>query len=185
MKIKERPILFSEPMVKAILAGRKTQTRRVVKDLFMTKASGKMMDGEEEEWCPYGRRGDRLWVRETFQAQWDDRPIYRRVIYRADAAKAIGAYGCVKWTPSIFMPRWASRITLAITKVRAERLQDMTRDDATSEGVDLSEELFPNVNAPDKALRRFPKLWDSINRKTHPWSSNPWVWVIEFKRLLV
>jgi len=82
------------------------------------------------------------------------------------------------------MPRWASRITLEVMDVRAERVQEINRDDALAEGVDLSMELFPHMNAPDKALARFPALWDSINAKRGcSFDVNPWVWVIDFKRL--
>lgn len=204
MPAREKPILMSAPMVRAILEGRKTQTRRVVTPQpEFTAASGDSWEWHggpalaragygsryvHSNWtaveramlkvCPFGQPGDRLWVRETW-APMPGGPETKQngVVYRASEG------GKWTWKPSIFMPRWASRITLEITGVRVERLQEITRDSALAEGVDLSMELWPNVNSSDKALKRFPALWESINGKKHPWDSNPFCWVIEFKRL--
>lgn len=203
--MKERPILFSGEMVKAILEGCKVQTRRVVK---MTKdepltdvcwgytaftpenhisfrglhANGTY--GESFVRCPYGKVGDRLWVREAF---W---PAYRRTetnngcVYRADyqAPAKIGLnpqlFHSARWTPSIHMPRWASRITLEVTGVRVERLIGISAWDAVAEGMEARCD-------PDQrgAVEQFEQLWEKINGKKHPWKSNPWVWVIEFRRV--
>lgn len=183
--MKERPILFSGPMVNAILENRKTQTRRVVKPqperdpacgvwFPATTAKRKRHYANEEhfrrglpiDWSPYGVVGDRLWVREAWQD--GNGGIY----YRADGIHP------GPWKPAIHMPRWASRITLEITGVRVERLQDISNDDARAEGV-------PEWDGDEPGDYRgsFRDVWDSINGKRHPWSSNPWVWVREFKRI--
>lgn len=212
--MKERPILFSGPMVKAILDGRKTQTRRVI---FITDPIGKKHpitspkesfedfgDGDfayystggmsGPYYCPHGSTGDRLWVRETWgvHVAWDDvKPIeieaplgLNSIWYAADGPK-LAITG--KTRSSIHMPRWASRITLEITNVRVERIQLISENDARSEGI------FHNhcgwyipgnarTGAPT-AKECFRQLWDSINGKKYPLESNPWVWVIEFKRI--
>ena len=184
--MKERPILFSDPMVKAILDGRKTMTRRVVPERFLDKyydyddwCNSVMPSGadfscsrsyEKEyfmERCPYGHPGDRLWVRETHIITEEPRCP---VVYKADTEVTIPPE---VWRPSIHMPRWASRITLEITDVRVERLQDISVEDCQREGVES------NVSS----LIEFHDLWDSINGKKHPWVSNPWVWVVSFKRI--
>lgn len=204
---KERPILFSGPMVKAILEGRKTQTRRVIKPqpaettdkvvmagdgscevkFFSTVANGIYLSSDNWRKCPYGQPGDLLWVRETaiigpkngndkllFTTHEDDDGDKRYVQYlasnpHADWAKAYG----LKKTPSIFMPRWASRITLEVTAVRVERLQGISEEDAQKEGVSFS--------LRDSFMDSFFALWNEINGKTYPWESNPFVWVVEFK----
>jgi hypothetical protein len=178
--MKERPILFSAPMVRALLGGSKTQTRRVVKP---QPDRGEwpwpdMSDAERSAWttsCPYGQPGDRLWVRETHM---DLGACY---LYRADAAaeqeRAIVAPR-QPWRPAIHMPRAASRITLEITGVRVERLQDISEADAVAEGVRNSLHMpggrFANEN--------FAHLWWAINGDGS-WEANPWVWVVEFKRV--
>jgi hypothetical protein len=160
--MKERPILFSAPMVRAILDARKTQTRRLVKK---PSVIGIVENGGQPGYqlCPYGAPGDRLWVRETWQlfdphpdADGDlfvvgadrmargrrapyvgvvnDRPIEWTACYRADGELAHPTHGEARWKPGIHMPRWASRITLEITDVRVERLHDISRDDAIAEG---------------------------------------------------
>jgi hypothetical protein len=174
-QMKDSPILMSGPMAKAILEDRKTMTRRVVKPQpasWVQELSNWYQDGMPE--CPYGIPGDRLWVRETFSARrtingkiHNDMPV----IYRADGGLADASCG---WRPSIFMPRWASRITLEITDVRVERLQEITEEDCISEGLKL---LQGGIRS------EFAVLWDSINGKTYPWASNPWVFVIAFRRL--
>jgi hypothetical protein len=139
--MKERPIIFSGEMVRAILEGQKTMTRRVVKPRlipFIEKAA--LVNGKPcidlldiEIPCPYGIPGDRLWVRET----WVHLPN-NTVLYRAtdnERSEAWKMYGEPKWRPSIFMPRWASRILPEITNVRVERLQDITEEDAIGEGI--------------------------------------------------
>jgi hypothetical protein len=179
--IRERPILMSTPMVKAILDGRKTMTRRVMK---LHSLSGKLylrikqvfptgwryipIDNKIIKHCPHGIPGDRLWVRETFYAESKDTIYYKASWTGYEDAPNSG------WKPSIFMPRWASRITLEITNVRVERLQEITEENAKAEGT--VNEFF----ASDRYW--FKDLWDSINGKKYPWSSNPWCWVIEFKR---
>jgi uncharacterized protein YqfB (UPF0267 family) len=179
--MRERPILFSGPMVKAILGGRKTITRRVLKlqdydggDCYETK-DGILRD--ILSLCPYGIPGDRLWVRET----WADPCGKRLPVYRADEATA---YLNVKWRPSIFMPRWASRITLEVTGVRVERLQDITEEDAQAEGVEARRSMKDGVAPVVYSYQDpFRIIWDSINGKKYPWSDNPWVWVIEFRHM--
>ena len=214
--MKERPILFSALMVRALLAGTKTQTRRVVKPQFAmdavpeemcaTNERGHQITGHSGLWwcaaegdadvarrCPYGQPGDRLWVRECFCED----PLSFGVLYRADGEldePALNAGG--KWRPSIHMPRWASRITLEVTGVRVERLQDISEADAIAEGI---EEGIPAAGtdirvwknySPNKKdtpwlvwpLSSYFSLWQSINGPGS-WDVNPWVWVVEFKRL--
>lgn len=183
------PILFSGEMVRAILAGRKTQTRRVIEyqptmPYLWNKVSPNGMQlwtsnplqGEKGETelrrCPYGA-GDTLWVRETF---WEWGGTEKRVGYRADMPETFAPNGGYK--PSIFMPRWASRISLEVRCVRAERLQEIAGNpsDLRSEGI---EKRIDGTLA--EMQQDFTNLWDSINAKRgHSWQSNPWVWVIEF-----
>lgn len=235
--MKERPILFNGAMVRAILEGQKTVTRRAVKvqpfDLSWSRhdhrfeyVTGRAENGDEldgfhayttrhgGEWsakCPYGQPGDRLWVRETFALlgnedgcciDWndnlqkgDEKSAAR--IYKASCSQ--GDYGLWEipdkadwkpdtadmlyegaWRPSIHMPRWACRILLEITAVRAERLQDITPEQCLAEGI---EQRFPKVNdqfTPDILRGAFIELWDSTGGE---WRANPWVWVVEFKRV--
>lgn len=171
----EHPILFSAPMVNAILDGNKTQTRRVAK----LNAAGRVEKGGRN-WhvedasaitaCPYGYVGDRLWVRETHYV-WKAGNIDgsgRYVAYRATDPDS----PCT-WTPSIHMPRWASRITLDVTGISMERLQAISEYDCEREGVGHA--------MPHSAKERYAELWDKINGKRHPWKSNPWVWVVTFQ----
>jgi len=215
--MKERSILFSSPMARAILEGRKTMTRRVIKlDEFSESTTpgydfafrkrglwhdvrlADMLNPPRRNYpvaCPYGTIGDRLWVKETHHvrdAGYVD-GTGRDIVYKADDEDF--PYG---WTPSIHMPRWASRITLEITGIRVERVWDITRDDAMDEGVErvdpysITPDLPPGMQAAWKDYSRhgwvsspvfsFRTLWDSINSKRAPWASNPWVWVIEFGR---
>lgn len=179
--MKERPILFSGPMVRAILDGRKTQTRRIVKPqptndyvTFMPLSSelvgvtkhGGPIDNRGWLHCPYGKTGDRLWVRETWCP--DVEPYTFR--YKADGGEPLE-----RWRPSIHMPRWASRITLEVVSVRVERLQDISEEDALAEGITLVERGTSPVD-------QFNKLWESINGPGS-WEANPWVWVVSFKRI--
>ncbi len=200
----ERPILFSGEMVRAILEGRKTQTRRVVRhqpDLHLRKhryayvvESGVLKFGrapwrksdphnfivEEEINCPFGRPGDRLWVRETFSlgGKWKDGHLHedgeQRFVYRADHRQQC-CDSLYRWRPSIHMPRWASRITLEITDVRVERLQEISEEDAMSEGMVESEDFTPKG--------AFKALWNSLAKPGAQWADNPWVWCISFRRL--
>lgn len=201
--MKERPILFSGPMVRALRDGSKTQTRRVVKPQPDTAHNGEpyWFIGGYRVWgyrpapaiplraggnplpCPYGQRSDRLWVRESFAHMYRDnaQPEKRApedVTYMADNLTP-DPYVYGSWKPSIHMPRWASRITLEITSVRVERLQDISEADAKAEGVALK-------NSPAAFLtsyvRGFRDLWESINGPGS-WTANPWVWAIEFRRL--
>ena len=169
-----KPILFSTPMVQAILDGRKTQTRRVIK-----------IDDAPENWRKSlaGSRykpSDILWVRET----WAD--VFGKYEYRADYSESentyrVKRYGTTiaKWRPAIFMPRAAARIFLRVTDVRVERLQDITEDDATAEGLRIGIGGAPCFSCRDA----FAELWDKLNAKRgYGWDTNPWVWVIEFER---
>jgi|SRR5579859_2384991 len=222
---KERPILFSGEMVRAILDGRKTQTRRVLKPQPHTPTPGTYADRydktdcwafwlpdlrmtEPKTWaCPYGRPGDQLWVKETFALETDfnvgmlgyepphkdGRPVNRiddstfglyweQAHYRATDPEPELCYEDwedpeVKWRPSIYMPRWASRIMLELTEVRVERLREISEDDATAEAP-------PRLITYRTAIDAFSNLWDSINAKRGwGWNQNPWVWVIEFRRV--
>lgn len=265
-KIKERPIIFNGAMVRAILDGKKTMTRRVVKPqipdtykwsgwvLCSTdrrcegKASWVNAGGYKPIYCrPYCKIGDRLWVRETHAQVLEvdipkgrsvgpigtvgspARPNWKsRYIYKADGDmpnvqwKYVGDSSPVYWTPSIHMPRHASRILLEVTGVRVERLQDITDADSVSEGIPSEEEyLDDNYPHPESyadadysicprcggtllytrfvdggamfdqdcdlcyaAKKRFEHLWDSLYAKRgYDWDTNPWVWVIEFRRI--
>ncbi len=182
--MEEYPILFSTDMVKAILEGRKTMTRRIVKpqpkrvhEVFKLLERDKtLLNGCIK--CPYGRVDDRLWVRETWCQDLDFNGITKSVVYKASAHPNAG----FKWKPSIHMFRWMSRINLEITGVRVERLQEISEADIKAEGISLDTDMFPTINTIDKLTVRFSRLWDSINAKRgYGWSVNPWVWVIEFK----
>jgi hypothetical protein len=173
----ERPILFSGQMVRAILEGTKTQTRRVV---TLKHFGGKMLCDaalRNVSVSPYGAIGDRLWVRETFCDTG-----CKRAVYRASTDPANWKWR--KWTPSIFMPRWASRITLEITGVRVERLRDITDKEAWAEGYApywRERSKDENCGYP-AAIGWYAALWDSINAaRGFTWSSNPPVWVITFQ----
>ncbi len=177
---KSRPILFSAPMIRAILDGRKSQTRRVVKN---PEDYGCQIPGPAII-TPYGRPLDRLWVRETFGLV--DESDGKQCVYRADSGPIHEA--TTKWKPSIFMPRWASRITLEIISIRVERLQEISEADAIAEGISkgpvkLWKGATPSGKPLQTAKEQFKTLWDTINAKKQPWSSSPWVWVIEFKRV--
>ncbi|MWK59394.1 hypothetical protein GO594_25685 [Pseudomonas otitidis] len=186
--MRERPILFAGPMVRAILSGEKTVTRRVMKP--QPDFLGSMVDPNTpfrtlgaglhaRITCPYGEPGDRLWVRETYG------DAGCRLTYRADLED--GAHCMVKrWIPSIHMPRSASRILLEITAVRAERLQDISDKQCVAEGIGVTKHAVgvkltsPHDESVPKAM--FRELWQSING-AESWNANPWVWVVEFKRI--
>jgi len=189
--MKERPILFNSDMVRAILDDRKTQTRRIIKN--PSRLEGLMLKGEESEWCPYGVVGDRLWVKETFRyaifalgcgghasgVEYKMRGI--RFDKRAKKyAKQRGnkdKYGQhAKWRSPRFMPKWAARLWLEITGIRVERVQEIGLRDCLAEGIEGQRKSVEQLRSD------FWRLWDSLNAK-HSWKSNPWVWVIEFKRV--
>jgi hypothetical protein len=167
----ERPILFSSPMIRAILAGTKTQTRRIMKP----PPAGLGEIGPFD--CRHGLPGDRLWVRETF-AQRGQSDAW---VYKADSERSIGAYAAVRWKPSIHMPRRASRITIEITGTRPERLQDISKEDVLAEGVTHYDdvpvaEMYAGWHQP------FAALWEEINGPGS-WAGNPLVWVVAFRRI--
>jgi hypothetical protein len=219
--MKERPILFNAAMVRAVLDGSKTQTRRVVKPQPSYCGLEWRSDGVFSSWvdpalnmdefsedggsyfrkCPYGQPGDRLWVRETWRGVVNiappgsykyavahyipDREHCRRVEYAA-SHDADGD----PWRPSIHMPRWASRITLEIVSVRVERLQDISEADAKAEGIAKEPDTahWKNYDPTarwrywESAVQSFRTLWESVYC-TESWDANPWVWVVEFKRV--
>ncbi|MCK0547873.1 hypothetical protein ACTMQT_19690 [Pseudomonas syringae pv. aptata] len=208
---KERPILFSAPMVRAILSGQKTVTRRVTKVQPRSDADiGSYGKGQPfirnpdvtkpNPECPYGRPGDRLWVRETWYC--DHFEVMRGPYLKPDdldigealndgtlvyAADGLAPYEQEQptWKPSIHMPRWASRILLEITAVRVERLQEISRSDIRAEGLECPPELASDDVSPnyrDWYPAAWRELWESING-ADSWNSNPWVWVVEFKRV--
>jgi hypothetical protein len=210
-------------MVRAILEGRKTQTRRMVtpqptlidargggKCWHLKTRTGFINSADERAFipgminhsggadlspvCPYGQRGDRLWVRETWACE-DAGIDGKRVIWQADRAAArvrpytpvwdvfylASNYAPSRWRPSIHMPRWASRLTLEVTEVRAQRLQEISDEDARAEGVQPAP--FCKAGRPPgmEHVEAFEDLWDGINGKRCAWSTNPWVWAISFK----
>lgn len=189
---KERPILFKGEMVRAILDGSKTQTRRIAKAFNGFQDMDKLLARfPNQEGCPYGKRGDRLWVRET----WAVSNMYDKLAPSAickDFPKGPGhaptkvLYSStdritdgIKLRPSIFMPRWASRILLEITAVRVERLQSISGPDCWAEGIahaGWDPERYGSV------VECYRDLWESINGPGS-WDANPWVWVIEFQRV--
>ena len=215
--MKEGPILFSAPMVRAILEGRKTQTRRVV-GLGNSLINGigcsrKYWESQrldfERAWIDHGpspagnpgpylkvpatdeavhrlysRRwaGDRMWVRETWNTSENVRPaIVEPYIYGADLNSNGVTRWAARWRPSIHMPRDASRITLEITDVRVERLQDISESDAMDEGVGALVTGARDGN-PDQYRTTFRDLWGSING-VKSWAANPWVWATTFERV--
>lgn len=210
--MKERPILFSAPMVRVILDGSKTQTRRVCKPANENALSYVVgpfeerpdlkeglfgdEDGDLTFQCPYGQPGDRLWVRETFAL--DDNGHNEWPVYRADGAALPvlpHTRNPARWVPSIHMPRWASRILLEIVSVRVERLNDIGDADATAEGIKGRKVRSGRTPAPvtvyglgtdddwcATATHAFQVLWEDING-AGSWDANPWVWVVEFKRI--
>lgn len=226
----ERPIVFSAESVRAILDGRKTQTRRTrglddvnnypgdLSGYFGAVTLGYhgllmsdyyLKDEEKRKYaknpglyhwfigenkglntinmipvkCPYGKCGDRLWVRESWWMDEDDQPI---IFYAATDQRSN-----IPLCSPIHMPRWASRITLEIVNVRVERVQNINQDDIESEGLWYFSEEYRDeickwrdcVSGIQNTRRRyFEKFWDSINGKKYPLDSNPWVWVIEFRK---
>lgn len=199
--MKSRPILFSAPMVRALMAGTKTQTRRPLRDgtwldpkegVIRMCSVGNGVTGFQSVACPYGVPGDQLWVRETWahhvQAQSAERDEDGPFVYAADGPQALQARLASKWTPGIHMFRWASRITLEITAVRVERLQDISEADAQAEGIEYSERFggycigeAQHFNSHDPR-ESYWSLWETINGPGSV-ESNPWVWCLSFKRV--
>lgn len=215
--MRERPILFSSPMVRALLAGTKTQTRRVVKPqpvadtrfsgghyIASKKTEGAMFSVEAPYIgmaCPYGQPGDRLWVREAFDflpAGGPDQPQACEIVYWSTGSLEPRTapthynptiYGRERVRPSIHMPRWASRLTLEVTGVRVERLQDISEADCRAEGITdggcttcgMPEPCGCAAPAPD-AREAYATLWQQING-ADSWAANPWVWVVEFRKV--
>jgi hypothetical protein len=187
--MKARPILFSTPMVQAILKGRKMQTRRVVKPQPGDHPDD---DGHVLYRCPYGQVGDVLWVKETYAyARYDFDHIADQFIYKSDYSDHFVDW---KWKPSIHMPKSAARIFLKITNVRVERLQQINKVEAIAEGIEkVNSGVFVEVwrkyghieaDAPYyfSPIHSFASLWQSINGE-QSWVDNPYVWVIEFERI--
>lgn len=209
---KEKPILFSTPMVQAILEGRKTQTRRIIKPSSKKGCFGIKIirnsnnditdicgyDENEMMWDENGKKypvnnkyeiGDILWVRETFM----NHQVYG-YIYKADNNKLIDDIDILKWKPSIFMPKEAARIFLKVTNIRIEKLQDISEQDAINEGIGCG--FIMNAGYPDyehikngictltqdTAYASFISLWTKINGK-ESWVKNPYVWVYGFEKL--
>jgi hypothetical protein len=155
--MKSRPIIFSAEMVRALIAGRKTQTRRKIKNLDSLVAD-----------CPYGKAGGKLWVREVFAKDTE------KIIYKADNHTAQ-----VDWISPIFMPRVASRISLKITEVSIEWLQDINSIDALAEGIVVVDPFLLSV--PPSPRDAYAQLWDSLAKPGYRWDDNPLVWVIKFE----
>lgn len=202
--VRKKPILFSGPMVRAILEGRKSVTRRPVTKINPAYLAAHC-DVGRDDWkknravlaagtlyaplrCPYGVPGDRLWVRESWCPS-PDGPIYRAT----ESESGVGAPDDFNvWKPSIHMPRAHSRITLAITEVRIERLQEVSDGDAAAEGAHTERPIrIAHPLNPSRSLgmgmtqcthrESFALLWDSLNAKRgYGWDVNPWVWVISF-----
>ncbi|HCY2152874.1 TPA: hypothetical protein O1J22_004161 [Escherichia coli] len=187
-KMKKRGMIFNDEMVRAILGGNKTQTRRIVEEKFYGRAVAAELLAKH---CPYGQPGDRIWVRETYRVHGKATDV-ATLVYRASVRNSwteqthrVPVDVCnkpvsEKWTPSIHMPRWASRILLEITDVRVERLHDMSEADAKAEGATPA---TYKITPPEAVYRvGFDDIWRSIYGQDN-WLSNPWVWVIEFKRI--
>lgn len=206
-------MIFNAEMVRALLDGRKTQTRRPIKwkQTRFTEI-GEREDGSKWPWsedaehacdfwhpCPFGAVGDRIWVREAFRVHSRATDV-ATLVYKAsernswtEQTRRVPVAVCnkpatpEKWTPSLHMPRWASRILLEITDVRVERLNAISQEDAQAEGMELTG-WRPTYSDPDSGgevltpYDNFAQLWESIYGE-ESWKANPWVWVIEFKRV--
>ncbi|WLG64798.1 hypothetical protein PSH90_12055 [Pseudomonas sp. FP1762] len=195
-QIKERPILFSAPMVRAILDGRKTVTRRPMKGSalkWLEEFVPEFVSHSANGLCPFGRPGERLWVREAFglQVRHYGGGTGEHIVYRATNPNAIycksaeGREYPVKWKPSIHMPRHSSRILLEITDVRVERLQDITYEQAAAEGVHRGPLREWCASDEGGACHKYPipafrDLWQSTGGD---WDANPWVWCVSFRRV--
>ncbi|EDE2075756.1 hypothetical protein GBD53_20895 [Salmonella enterica] len=205
--MKERGMIFNGEMVQAILDGKKTQTRRPANPSTanLLDLQGQYPHKKYNISCPFGAVGDRIWVRETYQgplfdyehmeSYLEDSSKFEKpefCVYRADGNPAPEFYDAddnlhCGWRPSIHMPRWASRILLEITDVRVERLNSISQEDAQAEGMELTG-WRPTYSDPDSGgevwtpYDNFAQLWESIYGE-ESWNANPWVWVIEFKRI--
>ena len=195
--VREHPILMSGPMVRATMNGLETETRRVVKPQPHSMCSHASYLKEIDRWvfgdntgrtfkCPYGKPGDRLWVRETFFF----RPDPYLALYRAfDIDNRLPALSPdiegFRWKPSIHMPRTAARLFLDVQEIRIEPLQDITDEGIQAEGIVFDKKLkAPRIddNIYPSLRAAWIDLWDSINAKRgYPWSSNPWVWVVKYE----
>jgi hypothetical protein len=197
--VKTRPILYSSPMVKALLSGRKTQTRRVIfKDdsqhHMPWRCRDHWQDGDDILLCRHGKSGDRLWVRETTRlvgcCGFNVPGAELEIEYAADGHRVrivrdeARPYKVFNTVPSIFMPRWASRITLEITEVRVQRIQSISDADILAEGIAEYARSLKLDPAPRLA---WIHLWESINGKrddgAYGWHKNPWTWCITFRRI--
>ena len=187
--MRERPILFSAPMVRAILAGTKTQTRRIMKprrdryvgcELALNELAGEVNAGDYTN-APMAP-GDRLWVREAHYIIGEYREVFFRATQDSSTSPTLSWPG--PWRPSIHMPRWASRITLEVTGVRVEKLQEISYEDAKAEGAEFWRNDGTLTDLPPCSQHRyeFEDLWTSING-ADSWNANPWVWVVSFRRL--
>lgn len=193
--MKEIPMLFNDKMVQSILSGRKTQTRRFVTPPPVSDNHElRLLQDGQFYWClkngiqhsgpvktRYGKAGDRIWVREAFATGLctPDTMAYRATHKPSDLEE--GWFEPIKWTPSIHMPRWACRTLLNITSVRAERLTDISREDALAEGMDDgSSEAAQQLGFYEKPQRAFRRLWEQIYGEVS-WQNNPWVWVTTFE----
>ena len=207
MRVKEHPVLFSPPMVQAILEGRKTQTRRVVKKIHPNSKNllpeSEMLNHsigftfwEPDQFevpenerlvslvkCPYGKPGHLLWVRETFDSKSG---CLGSVLFKANySTKELNqaAKGVFRWKPSIHMKKDYARIWLEVEEIKVERLKDISHDDCPEEGIEMIGTKFKNYlgNEPTYNQRiSFRSLWQSING-LESWEQNPWVWVVKFK----
>ncbi|HBW4090644.1 TPA: hypothetical protein ME348_000845 [Klebsiella pneumoniae] len=217
--MKERGMIFNGEMVRALLSGRKTQTRRIIKDCTVGRDQiSKFIQIEKKfigcypedvpelirECCPYGIPGDRIWVREAFRVhsratdvatlvyKASERNSWTEQTHRVPVAVCNKPATPEKWTPSLHMPRWASRILLEITDVRVERLNAISEEDAEAEGIDMealydSQDCYDciadhNMTGRPTVTGAFKYLWESIYGE-ESWKANPWVWVIKFKRV--
>jgi hypothetical protein len=193
--IKERGILFSAPMVRALLDGRKTVTRRAVKGValdWLEEFEPSYVADPENGMCPYGKPGDRLWVRETWARVGNGDPGY--LTFRATYPDClppdlenVPAAEAIRWKPSIHMFRRDSRILLEITDVRVERLQDISEEQAEAEGaapawLDENDDDTVHAAAPPTYRRGFARLWRDING-AGAWGADPWVWVVAFRQI--
>lgn len=216
--MKERPILFTGPMVRALLDGSKTQTRRALRhqpdypiqiatdphtNRFQYSGREPITQATLLCECPYGQPGDRVWVRETWLEDPEDDGTWHYTQYMGCKGSPLSEIPkkfqkpkfCIYregwsghdliWRPSIHMPRWASRILLEITGVRVERLQDIGEADARAEGVTIEDRHMRGYCAGEflpPSIRAYRELWEGING-AGSWDANPWVWVIEFRRI--
>jgi len=199
---KERPVLFSAPMIRAILEGRKTVTRRIVKPQPYLADNGEhwIWDGKKcaamwavtetpnlSDCCPHGQAGDRLWVRETFAHIWTDKERDWHCVYVADGIPEYLPKGeVIKWTPSIHMPRAYSRLTLEVVSVRVERLQQISAKDAKAEGCEYRIQCGNGMTTQEHDgtgwIDGYRQLWETLHGPGS-WELSPWVWVIEFRRI--